>query len=480
MTDGYTHSGRHRNDDLLDHEKAFNIMTTTTTHQGTANTSTVKTQAPPLEKKTTVGNYFVSNYPPFSFWKPENVKDFHAALERPPESDTSLGIYMHIPFCRKRCHFCYFKVYTDKDAASIRAYIDASLKELSLYSNKPFVGGRPAKFVYFGGGTPSYLSINQLRTMFDGMKAQIPWDGVEEVTFECEPGTLNETKLQALREMGVTRLSLGVENFSEHILEINGRAHRGKEIHRAYNFARHVDFPQINIDLIAGMLEETDENWAEVVRKTIEMAPDSVTIYQMEIPYNTTIYQRMKAEGRIAAPVADWETKRRWVNYAYDELIKAGYSVGSAYTLVKDPDKTKFIYRDRLWAGADLLALGVASFGHIGGTHYQNHQDFEPYVNAVEKGELPVFRALTPTAEERFIREFVLQLKLGHVSCEYFRKKFGQNVQDYFAEPIQRLKDWGFLTVEGDELKINREGLLEIDRLLHEFFLPQHRNVRYV
>src|SRR5438552_3340901 len=222
--------------------------------------------APPIQKETTAGNYFVTNYPPFSFWKPEEVPAFLAALERRAAPTTSLGVYLHIPFCRKRCHFCYFKVYTDKDSAAIRAYVDAALKELSLYATKPFLQGRKPKFIYFGGGTPSYLSVDQLRQLTAGMKALLPWDAVEEVTFECEPGTLTDHKLEAIREMGVTRLSLGIENFDDHILEINGRAHHSKEIARAYAYARQIGFPQINIDLIAGMVEETDANWRECVR----------------------------------------------------------------------------------------------------------------------------------------------------------------------------------------------------------------------
>ncbi len=437
------------------------------------------TNAPPLQKETTVGNYFVSNYPPFSFWQPERVGELHAALERPPAAGVPLGIYLHIPFCRKRCHFCYFKVYTDKDSAAIRGYIDAALKELSIYAARPFIGGRKPNFVYFGGGTPSYLSVDQLTHLTGAMKKLLPWDEAEEVTFEAEPGTLTDHKLKALRELGVTRLSLGVENFDDHILEINGRAHLSREIARAYAYAREVGFPQINIDLIAGMVEETDANWRECIRKTIELAPDSVTIYEMEIPFNTTIYKQMKAEGKLVAPVADWETKRRWVDYAWNELARAGYHIASAYTAVKDPQRTKFIYRDRLWAGADLLSLGVASFGHIGGVHYQNHHDFDPYVQRVNAGELPIHRALTPSADERLIREFILQLKLGHVSRDYFKNKFGVDLTERFAAPMQRLKDWGFLSVEGDQVLLNRDGLLQVDKLLHEFFLPEHRNARY-
>jgi len=311
------------------------------------------------------------------------------------------------------------------------------------------------------------------------MKQLIPWDGVEEVTFECEPGTLTDHKLKAIRDMGVTRLSLGIENFSDHILEINGRAHRSREVYRAYGYARELGFHQVNIDLIAGMVEETDANWVDCIKKTIELSPDSVTIYQMEVPYNTAIYKQMKAEGKLVAPVADWDVKREWVKYAFNELEKAGYTVASAYTAVKNKDKTKFVYRDKLWAGADLLSLGVASFGHFSGTHYQNHHDFETYVSRVDAGELPIYRALTPNEDEKLIREFILQLKLGKTRFDYFQNKFGTDPRQRFAQPLQTLQDWGFATVDNETVTLNREGLLQVDRLLHEFFLPQHKNARY-
>jgi oxygen-independent coproporphyrinogen-3 oxidase len=438
-----------------------------------------KPSTPPLQKETTAGNYFVANYPPFAYWKQDRVSEFQAALERPPAPGMDLGLYTHIPFCRKRCHFCYFKVYTDKDSTQIRSYLDALLKELAAYGGKPFIGGRKPRFIYFGGGTPSYLSPDQLKFLTDGMKRLLPWDAAEEVTFEAEPGTLTDHKLAAIRDLGVTRLSLGIEHFDDHILEINGRAHRSKEIIRAYNYAREIGFPQVNIDLIAGMVEETEDKWKETVAKATELRPDSVTIYQMEVPYNTGIYQQMKAEGKLVAPVADWETKRRWVNYAYGEFEKLGYTVTSATTVVKDPARVKFIYREGLFSGADILSIGVASFGHLNGVHYQNHHDFEPYTERVNRAEFPTFRALTPSADERFIREFILQLKLGQVSRVKFQQKFGGDPVTHFAAPIQRLKDWGFLEVIGDTIRVNREGLLQIDTLLHEFFLPEHQGNRY-
>ena len=432
-----------------------------------------------LVEETTVGNYFVSNYPPYSFWTPDHVHEAHKALNRAPAPQTPLGVYLHIPFCRKRCHFCYFRVYTDKDAGQIERYLDAAIGELALYSQKPFIGARKPKFIYFGGGTPSFLSSRQLGRLVDAMKKLLTWDEAEEVTFECEPGTLTSGKLRIIRGTGVTRLSLGVENFDNHVLQINGRAHGAKEIDRSYHFARSIGFPQINIDLIAGMMGETTTNWRECVRKTIALAPDSVTIYQMEVPYNTTIYQEMKASGQTVAPGADWKTKREWVDYAFSEMERAGYTVTSAYTAVKDPSRTHFLYRNLLWTGADMIGLGVASFSHVGGTHFQNEADFAPYMTRLQEGTLPIRRALTPSPEERMIRELILQMKLGNVRRAYFQGKFGVDIQQRFAGPLSVLRDRGFLTLDQNSVRLNRDGLLQVDRLLHEFFLPQHRNVRY-
>ena len=428
---------------------------------------------------TSVGNYFISNYPPYSFWKADYVGEALAALERPPVPGTPLGVYHHIPFCRKRCHFCYFRVYTDKNAEEIEKYLDASLRELALYADRPIIGGRRPSFVYFGGGTPSYLSVRQLAALSEGMKRLLPWDGAEEVTFECEPGTLTEPKVRFLREMGVTRLSLGVEHFDPDILRINGRAHREVEIGRSYDWIRSAGFPQVNIDLIAGMMGDTDEKWQEAVEKALALEPDSLTIYQMEIPYNTTIYQDMKAQGHEVAPVAGWTTKRKWVRSAFEQFEARGYTVSSAYTAVKDAGRTKFLYRDQLWQGADLLALGVASFGHLSGTHYQSEHNWGPYIQRLEKGELPIHRALTSTDEERMIRELILQFKLGHVSAAYFRRKFGVELQERFAGHLSALRQEGYLTENGDDLRLNRDGLLQVDRLLQGFFLPKHSDARY-
>jgi oxygen-independent coproporphyrinogen-3 oxidase len=434
------------------------------------------------DEKTGLGNYFVANYPPFSFWKPTHLPAAHAALQQSPSADTPLGLYLHIPFCRKRCKFCYFRVYTDKNARDIDAYLTALLREVELVAQQPCVSGRPLHYVYFGGGTPSYLSAAQLRQLMERVQTILPWTDAREVTFECEPGTLQQHKLEALKGLGVTRLSLGVENFSDTLLEKNGRAHLSGEIFRAYGWARELGFAQINIDLIAGMVGETWANWKECVAKTIDLTPESVTIYQMELPFNTVFSKELQVigqEGPSANEVADWPTKRAWVDYAFDQFVAAGYEISSAYTVVRDRAKTQFVYRDALWHGADMFGTGVASFGHLNGVHVQNVDTWEAYLAKLDAGELPLGRALPVTPRERLTREMILQLKTGRIVPANFAAKFGVDILDEFAAGFAELTAGGYLTATAAEVRLTRPGLLMIDRLLPAFFAPEHRNTRY-
>ena len=427
---------------------------------------------------TEIGSYFVANYPPFSQWTEEHVPEVRAAFAREPDRSVPLGLYIHIPFCRKRCKFCYFRVYTQQNARTIQDYVDALEKEFATLARQPGVQGRRLNFVYFGGGTPSYLSSRQLLSLRDRLIEHLSWESAQEVTFECQPGTLSLEKVQTLKEIGITRVSLGVENFDDKILEDNGRAHLSPEIFRAYEWIQQVGFPQVNIDLIAGMVGETDDNWERCVEIAADMEPDNITIYQMELPHNTIISREMKDLG-IAAPVADWPTKRRWVSRAMDMLLPRGYQISSGNELVKNLDTDHFVYRDSVWRGCDLLAAGVSSFGHFQGVHYQNFDRIEEYLERVVEDELPIHRALTPTPHQTLIREMILQLKEGRVAAAPFRAKFGEDILEEFAEPLANQQAAGYLTVEDDVVLLTRRGLLQVDSLLPEYFEEEHRAVRY-
>ena len=357
-------------------------------------------------------------------------------------------------------------------------YLDVVVREMELYATQPGVKGRPVSFAYFGGGTPSTLSSTQVRQLGDGLRRALAWDNIEEVTFECAPRSVRGEFLESLRMMGVTRVSMGVQSFDNELLKLNGRVHLAEDVSRAYSMIREADFGWVNLDLMCGLLGETEEKWRESIRRVIELGPDSVTIYQTEIPHNTQLYRDLTT-GALPAPPHSWDIKRARLDEGFRELERAGYTVVTAYNAVKDPKRHRFLYQDYLWRGADMLGLGVAAFGYFGGVHFQNQATLEQYEAAVERGESPVKRACKLSVRDQLVREFVLQLKLGEVPIAPFRKRFSVDIANELGEPLRVCAAEGWLTVTDEAVRLTRRGLLRVDRLLPRFYDSRFRDVRY-
>ena len=233
------------------------------------------------------------------------------------------------------------------------------------------------------------------------------------------------------------------------------------------------------------MVGETWETWREPCAKTIEIGPDSVTIYQMELPYNT-VYSQELLGGGSSVPLADWPTKRAWQDYAFERLAAAGYVLSSAYTMVRpDPGKrsgaSRFVYRDSVWHGCDMLGAGVASFSHLSGVHFQN---------VGELGRLPgVARRGPPAARPRLRHQraraadcarSILQLKLGRLEAGAVPRPSSEPTSWRSLAPAwRRLEAEGMLAVGADAVELTREGLLQVDRLLPELYDERYRNARY-
>ena len=461
----------------------------------------------PGAEELLTGNYFVAAYPPFSVWEPEQVPALYQALQaerrhapdalrstsvyareerRASECESvttpPLGMYVHLPFCQKKCDYCYYLSYIAKSAKVVDQYLESLVREMALYASFASVQGRNVSFVYFGGGTPSILGSSQFEWLADGLTGSVEWQNPggrpTEVTFECAPRSVRADFLETLRDNGVTRVSMGVQSFDDELLQLNGRIHLRKDVLRAYALIEKAGFSSVNLDLMAGLMGESWESWCESLRRVIDLSPNSVTLYQTEVPHNTKLYRDI-VTGQLQAELVPWSEKRKRIDYGFEQLEAAGYVVVSAYTAVKDPQRHPFVYQDCLWHGADMLGLGVASFGYFGGVHYQNAVALESYEQEVERGALPVQRAFSLSAQDRLVREFILQLKLGVVSLDEFRDKFGVELTVEFAGPLQALIAEGFLTCAGDEVRLTREGLLCVDALLPCFYDPQYRNIRY-
>ena len=198
----------------------------------------------------------------------------------------------------------------------------------------------------------------------------------------------------------------------------------------------------------------------------------------MELPYNTVISQEMLKQG-MASPIAGWETKRRWLDYAFAQFQERGYEIASATVLTTTRKPCRFIYTDALWHGGDMIGLGVASFSHFGGVNFQNVHGFEEYVRLLETGNLPLLRAVALTPKQQLIREMILQLKTGSLDTGYFLNKFGVDVWREFQRVYEQLEGDELLNRQKGVIKLTRRGLLKVDEILWEFFEPELRSVRY-
>lgn len=431
----------------------------------------------PQPVETTVGNCFVANYPPFSAWKPEYIPKFLHALSLPPKPGP-IALYIHTPFCRQRCHYCYFRVYPRRTPEDIQLYIESVVRELAIYQRYPALEGRSFGSIYFGGGTPSFLSLEQIRFLLGGLQKISPWENVEECTFECEPTTVTPEKLRTLKELGVTRLSIGFQSLSNDILRRSGRDVLVEDCYRAFLQGREAGFDEINIDLLAGLQGETRNTWRYTLDRVLELQPDCVTIYQLELTHNSKLFASMRAGRNVELP--SWPDKRELVREAFETLERAGYTIVSGYMAVRNPAKWRFVYTvEHCWNGTDLLALGETSFGMIRGVHYQNTDTFDAYTSAIAQEWLPLRRAFRMAPELRLHREVILHLKSGSLDAGYFRKKYKVELVDHFEAQFQDLLEKGLLKIEGDIIQLTREGLLQVEWLLPLFYQPKYAGVRY-
>jgi oxygen-independent coproporphyrinogen-3 oxidase len=437
-----------------------------------------KKKAPPLTEPV-AGNYFVATYPPFFYWNELGAEPVLEALNSTAAepTETPLGLYIHVPFCEKRCEFCCYLSYDDQPR-QVEQYLGALTRELALYTRTPALAGRKPSFVYIGGGTPSLLSTSQAVKLVNWLQNLLPWSEAREVTFELAPRSVTPRKAQALRDAGVTRVSLGVQELDDKILKKNGRVHLVADVERAYESLREAGFQVVNLDLLAGLLGQTDESFVRSLEGIIEMEPESVTIYQMEIPFHSRLYQSV-SDGRLEEEPPDWMAKRERVGRGLARLEEAGYNVRSGYAAVRDPERHRFVYQEEQFQGADILGIGASSYSYLDGLHFQNASSLIGYLEALTKDQLPVWRSHMLTREERLVREFILQLKLGQVSREWFNAKFGVDVLRRFEHPLLRFVRKDYVHIQKDTISATRAGLLRIDRLLPSFYLPDHQGARF-
>ena len=436
-----------------------------------------------LPETTEVGLSMISEYPPPPCWQAGQIAPFEQAIDGsgtrdPVRKSGPLSLYVHIPFCRQRCSYCYFRTYPNRQERRADPYVDAVLAEADMYAASAAVAGRAPTAVYIGGGTPSYLSVAQIERLIKGLARRISFEAVEEFVFECEPCTVTGQKLAAMRDLGVTRVSMGIQTFDDRLLEAIGRASKREDCIVAYWAARRAGIGQINVDLMAGLPDQTESMFVDSLGAAVALEPDCVTFCQMNLVENSRLYRSMELGRHVELPT--WPTKRAWVDKGFAALEDCGYAIRNSRMCVLDPAGYRLVYiEENTPRGADVLALGVSAHGLLDGYQYQNVDTYEGYVANVDRGLRPLWRAHRLTTREAFHREVVLQLGQGSLDLTYFTTKFGIDPGRRFASQVAWLAEQGYLETTATEIRLTRQGLLVADWLLLPFYLPEHTAMRY-
>jgi oxygen-independent coproporphyrinogen-3 oxidase len=412
---------------------------------------------------------FIASYPPFEALE-SGATDQIWDKQR-------FALYCHLPYCRKRCTFCFYKVYTNRAAKPMDAYLHALHRELSLYAARPEVQGRQVDAIYFGGGTPTTLSIAELQSLVAHIRANFNISPDAEFTCESEPGTLNPDKVACLRDLGVTRLSMGVQTFDDELLKKNGRSHGSDQVFRAMEMARKNNFPVINIDLMSGIVDETMPTWEKSVQTLIDLEIEHVSIYRMEVYKNSLLYAAGYTGPGVGGIPTDEEELDMWLR-AVDMLEGAGYSQACGHAFIKEP-KHDHLERIIMWSGEDFIATGVSSYSYLDGTLMQNVADWDRYVELAGSGKSAVNRWLRLTSRQRMARDVVLGMKLLRFDRERFRRRHGFDVLDLYEPQVEVLVNNGLLEVSDEALTVTRRGRIYAEMLGSLFYLPEHADLAF-
>jgi len=287
-----------------------------------------------------------------------------------------VGVYVHVPFCASRCDYCDFATWTDR-AHVIDDYVDACIADVGRWRR---VGLPAVDTVFFGGGTPSLLPPGRLEAIL----AAVPRAAGAEVTVECNPDALSPEQLASFRAAGVTRLSIGVQSFASHVLDALGRTHDPGNVRRAFAWARDAGFEHLNADLIYGTPGESAADWMATLDAVLALAPDHVSCYALTVESGTPL-GRMVAAGARSAPDDDTQADRYAA--ADERLGAAGLSWYEISNWARPGGECR--HNVGYWRGADYVAIGCASHGHVRGRRWWNVRTPERYVERITVGDSP-------------------------------------------------------------------------------------------
>ena len=361
-----------------------------------------------------------------------------------------IGIYIHIPFCIKKCEYCDFISYCNKKEY-VPQYINALKKEIKNNINKEY----KITTIYIGGGTPSSIEENYIADIIETIKLNMNDEDLKdfeniEVTIEVNPGTVNKEKLQVYKKIGINRLSIGLQETHNELLKSIGRIHTYEEFIKTYKLARKIGFNNINVDLMIALPNQTIQDIKENLEKIIKLNPEHISVYSLILEEGTPFYNKYN-ENKIKLPDEELERNMYW--YVKNTLENNGYMHYEISNFSKKGFESK--HNMNCWNQEEYLGFGVAAHSYNNKIRYSNTNSIEEYI----KGSNKIIHE-EQTLEDMQKEYMLLGLrKIEGINIQKFKNKFAQNPIFIFKEQLNKLVYEELIIVDGNEIKLTNKGL---------------------
>lgn len=359
------------------------------------------------------------------------------------------GVYLHIPFCKSRCSYCDFATDVYRSADAVERYVDALVKEIGLFKT----AGIEADTIYFGGGTPSLLTSDQVERILTAVRSKFAISPDAEVTMEMNPATVTPATLAAYRRLGINRASFGVQTFDDTELKRLARGHDAQDARDTLRMLREAGFDNISFDLIAGLPRQTLTDWERNLDEALSLAPEHLSLYLLEIHEGTPLAEQIRSERQ---PLPDESLAADMFELMLDRVQGAGFGQYEISNFSKPGRESR--HNSKYWTLDAVFGFGVSAHSFDGHERYANERDTAAYVNLIEKlGSAEDYREQTDVASE--FAFLGLRLNRGIDLADY-KKCFGHDLRERYAEDLERLTDAGLIELENGTLRLTRRGML--------------------
>ncbi|MCL2719370.1 MAG: coproporphyrinogen III oxidase family protein [Lachnospiraceae bacterium] len=384
------------------------------------------------------------------------------------------NLYIHIPYCTKRCKFCYYKSLEHGEDSVPDEYIQALLKEIEMVSAIPQIQAKVASSIYFGGGTPTKLTSYQIQTLMDKILSSFNIAADCELCFEARPAAeTDEEKLCLLMDYGIKRLSFGAQSLDDQVLEDNGRNHNSESFYRVFDLARKIGIPSINVDIMSGMVNQTFESWMNTIDQLLDLRPENIAIYKLELYLNSELYKQFR-EQKFTLMSDDEEAEL--VTAGFQKLMDFGYIAVTNFS-VSINKEYNHTHRKKLWEGEDMLGIGASSHSCYNNYLFQNEIDVQKYINSIKQGKMPMFRAYSMSKKEIIARRIIFGLKLVNLEMKRLNDEFGFDIMALFRKEFEYLQENGFIEITKTHINLTLKGIVYGDDIVRLFYLPHQKGV---